>query len=571
MLKEQGGLRVAAVNPAAQAAGLGPGLPLSDARALQPDLKVTPAEPAKDIRALAALADWCGRYTPWTAPEAGGDAGESGGGVWLDISGCAHLFGGEADLLEDLIGRMHGLGYAARAAAADTPGAAWAVARFGMPGGQETVIVPPGGARKALADLPVAALRLSPKVVEGLTRLGLRRAGDLYDLPRGPLVTRFGESLIRRVDQALGRAGEPISPRALPPAYRARLSFAEPVGRTEDVEAAARQLLATLCRDLERDGRGARRLELLCYRVDGETLPITIGTSRPVRDADHLWRLFREHFGSIDAGFGIDVMVLGARVTEALAAEQAGLANHAGRGRRAAAGQIAPDEGPEARMSPLVDQLANRLGAANVVRLAAHESHLPERAVYAVPVLKAGRGGRRRTWGSGPVWFVNRPRPVSLFHPPQPVEAMAPVPDDPPVMFRWRRVVHRVARARMVGGGLRCKPARRGRHARLGADARLLPRRGHGRRPLLALPQRPLPARSVLRGPALVPARHLYLRKCWQWVSLRITGRGRKRTARTLYAKSNQIKSSTSTLSAPAKRRSSLIDPVRRPVSIWER
>ncbi|MCH8189162.1 MAG: DNA polymerase Y family protein, partial [Proteobacteria bacterium] len=119
VLKEQGGLRVAAVNPAAQAAGLGPGLPLSDARALQPDLKVTPAEPAKDIRALAALADWCGRYTPWTAPEAGGDAGESGGGVWLDISGCAHLFGGEADLLEDLIGRMHALGYAARAAAAD--------------------------------------------------------------------------------------------------------------------------------------------------------------------------------------------------------------------------------------------------------------------------------------------------------------------------------------------------------------------------------------------------------------------------------------------------------------------
>ena len=447
MLKEQGGLRIAAVNPAAQAVGIGPGLPLSDARALQPDLKVTPAEPAKDIRALAALADWCGRYTPWTAPEAGGDAGESGDGVWLDISGCAHLFGGEADLLEDLIGRMHGLGYAARAAAADTPGAAWAVARFDMTAGQHTAIVPPGGARKALADLPAAALRLSPMVVEGLARLGLRRAGDLYDLPRGPLVTRFGESLIRRVDQALGRAGEPISPHALPPAYRARLSFAEPVGRTEDVEAATRQLLATLCRDLERDCRGARRLELLCYRVDGETLPITIGTSQPVRDAGHLWRLFKEHFGAIDAGFGIDVMVLGARATETLAVEQADLANSVGKGRRLAAGQIASDEGVEARMSPLVDQLANRLGAANVVRLASHESYLPERAVYAVPVLKAGRDARQRAWGSGPAWFVNRPRPVSLFHPPQPLEAMAPVPDDPPVLFRWRRVVHRVAYA----------------------------------------------------------------------------------------------------------------------------
>ncbi len=442
MLKEQGGLRVAAVNPAAQAAGIGPGLPLSDARALLPDLRVTPAEPAKDIRALATLADWCGRYTPWTAPEAGGDAGGSGDGIWLDISGCAHLFGGEADLLEDLVGRMHGLGYAARAAAADTPGAAWAVVRFGMTAGQETAIVPPGAARKALADLPVAALRLSPMVVEGLARLGLRRAGDLYDLPRGPLVTRFGDSLIRRVDQALGRVGEPISPRALSLVYRARLSFAEPVGRTEDVEAATRQLLATLCRDLERDCRGARRLELLCYRVDGETLPITIGTSRPVRDADHLWRLFKEHFDTIDAGFGIDVMALGARATEPLAPEQADLTNRSSKGRRIAVG-----EGAEARMSPLVDQLANRLGAANVVRLASHESYLPERAVYAVPVLKAGRDGRQRTWDSGPAWFVNRPRPVSLFHPPQPVEAMAPVPDDPPVLFRWRRVVHRVAYA----------------------------------------------------------------------------------------------------------------------------
>ncbi len=448
MLKELGALRIAAANPAAQAAGIAPGLTLADARALVPGVHVDTADPTADARALASLADWCGRYTPWTAAEEDDEAEVGGGGVWLDVSGCAHLFGGEAGLLDDLTGRLEDLGFIARAAAADTPGAAWAMARFGIAAGAVTAIVPQGRARPALARLPAAALRLAPAVTAGLSRLGLRRAGDIYDLPRGPLVTRFGDSLIRRVDQALGRVAEPISPREGVPVHRVRIAFAEPIGRAEDIEGALARLLGPLCDDLHRDGRGARRLELACYRVDGETARVAIGTSRPVRDADHLLRLLRDRIGEIDMGFGIDVMAVHAVSSEPLAAAQLGLAQRRGPGVQESL-SMATDDGADSAMDGLVDRLANRLGPAHVVRLAARESYVPERAVFAVPALKVGRGGAtpRRVWDPGTAWFVHRARPISLFHPPQPIEVMAPVPDDPPVLFRWRRIVHRVARA----------------------------------------------------------------------------------------------------------------------------
>ncbi len=430
---------MAAVNSAAEGAGVVPGLALADARALVPDLHAFPANPDHDARALTRLAAWCGRYTPWTAPEADAGAGEAGAGIWLDVSGCAHLFGGESALLDDLVGRLGGLGFSARAAVAETPGAAWAMARFGMVPGTRTTRIAPGEVRSVLASLPVASLRLAPGVADGLSRLGLRRASDLYDLPRGPLVTRFGESLIRRVDQALGRAPEPVSPQIPPPRYRARFGFAEPIATARAIEAATEKLLATLCAGLERDGRGARQIELSCFRSDGEVARIAAGTSRPVREAGPLLRLLREHFETIDPGFGIDVMVLTAPATDRLADRQLGLS---GRG----TGPDGENGGADgASLAPLIDRLANRLGADNVVRLVPRQSHLPERAVRAVPLLR-GRQAEETPAPSRSPW-AGRPRPLSLFHPPQPVEVMAPVPDDPPVLFRWRRRVHRAVRA----------------------------------------------------------------------------------------------------------------------------
>jgi protein ImuB len=421
--EDRGRLLLAAVDRAAERAGLRTGMALADARALEPGLAAAPADPAGDAEALAALADWCGRYTPWTAVY-GSD------GAVLDITGCAHLFGGEAGLLRDLIGRLRAIGYAGRAAIADSAAAARAIATagpgYGGPGDPlGDAIVSPGRSAEALAGLPVAGLRLGRELCDGLARLGLRRIGDLYALPRAALAARFGAALAGRLDRALAREAEPISPARPVPQHAARLLFAEPIGRTEDVDAAVRRLLATLCDGLERAQRGARRLELAVYRSDGTVQRLAVGTSRPDRRPAHLHRLFAESFDRIDAGFGIDAAMLGALATEPLGAEQLRLADR---------------EDPAPSLADLVDRLSNRLGPDAVSRPMPVESHRPDRAVAAGPPLALPDDAPAG-------WPADPPRPVRLFASPEPVEAMAPVPDDPPLLFRWRGRLHRVAGA----------------------------------------------------------------------------------------------------------------------------
>ena len=430
-------LSIAAVNPAAEAVGIRPGLTLAAARALVPGLATFEADPAADRGALERLAGWCGRYTPWTAVDnCAGGAGAAG--LWLDISGCAHLFGGEAALLDDLALRLCAFGFGARTAVADTPGAAWAVARFADAGA--TTIVPLREARRVLAPLPVAGLRLSPAVVEALGRVGLGRIADLADLPRAPLAARFGDAPLRRLDQALGRTDEAISPRRAVAALRVRRAFAEPIGRADDIVAALGRLLAELCARLEKARQGARRLELVLYRVDGTTAGAAIGTGRPVRDADHLERLFAEKLGTLDAGFGVETMTLAVTAADPLSPVQAGLDDLDGHnGHDGTAGS----DGAR-RTARLVDRLGNRLGADDVVHLHRRASHVPERASRAVSVFEKAPCPSGETVddpGRRP------PRPLHLLPSPQPIQVVAPVPDSPPVMFRWRRHQHRVAEA----------------------------------------------------------------------------------------------------------------------------
>ena len=425
-------MRVTAPSAAAAAEGIVSGLPLTDARAQHPGLKAFPADPVEDAKTLARIAEWCGAYTPWTAPEADGEALEGGSaGVWLDATGCAHLFGGEAKLTRMLIARMWRLGFTAHAGLAETPGAAWAVARFGQIGRERTTgrkdkdgrIVPPGGMRAALTPLPVMALRLPADVIDGLYGLGLRHVGDLLNVPRGPLTARFGEIITRRLDQALGHVFEPISPRLETLPMRVRIMPAEPLGQSTDIVIGLKRLLRQLEARLRRKHLGVRKLVLSLYHVDGEVSRVSIGASRPVRDPDHLLRLFAERLESLDPGFGIEVMALTAPVTEPLPPEQIPLAS-----RRASS---APAE-----LSALVDRLQNRLGTENVMRFDLRESHIPERAAAPVPVFHTGPP-------ASPAPSTCR-RPVRLLPQPETIEATAMIPDGPPVMFRWRRVLHRI-------------------------------------------------------------------------------------------------------------------------------
>jgi protein ImuB len=412
---------VRAVDADAEAQGIFPGQPLADARTLAPGLATVDADPAGDLETLGRLADWCTRWTPWTALD--GDDG-----VLLDLTGCAHLFGGEAALIADLETRLARFGLAAHAALADTPGAAWAMARFAHGAmarfGAGDRIVPPDAQRNALAPLPMAALRLPAETVSGLARLGLRRVGDLYPLPRGPLARRFGPILATRLDRALGRAAEPISPRTPQALWRLHLPFAEPIARHEDIAAGLARLTGDLSLRLAAEAMGARRLAFTIYRVDATCQTVAIGTSAPSRDTRHLLRLFMEKLDGLDPGFGVDLLILAAPEVEALAPSQRTL------------GSVTRNAGTR-ELAPLVDRLANRLGARRVYRLAPVESHWPERA--------------ERRWAppeplDAP--WPHRPfRPLRLFAPPEPIIATAPVPDDPPVQFTWRRRLHRVRAA----------------------------------------------------------------------------------------------------------------------------
>jgi protein ImuB len=412
-----------AVDAAAERLGLRPGLALAHARAMHADLEVVPEDRGRDQALLEAIADQCQRFTPLTAVE-------SLDGILLDIAGCAHLFGGERKLVEDAAQRIASLGFTLRAGVASTIGAASAAARFSA-----TTIVEAGAEREFLISLPLAALRLHPETVAALARVGLKRIGDVIDLPRAPLTARFGAELLLKLDRALGREPEPFVPRRPAPPYLAEQRFAEPIVREEDVLAVTERLAARLKALLERRGEGARRVELMLFRTDGAVRRLTISTSRPVREPRDMRALFVERLNALadalDPGFGFDLARLAVRIAEPLTPEQIDLARS--------------DE--PADLSRLVDRLSARLGARRVSRLVAHDQHLPELAASQLPAQWAHED---------PGWAVFRqfrsmvelsPRPPRLLTKPEPIEAMAAVPDGPPVQFRWRRALHEVVAA----------------------------------------------------------------------------------------------------------------------------
>jgi protein ImuB len=390
-------------------------MPLVSAQALVPGLAIVEAEPEADHAALTRLALWCLRYAPLVAVDAPD-------GLWIDVTGCAHLAGGEEALLADLRARLAQAGFVACVAVAGTPGTAHAVARYA---GQATTVVPASGAVEALAPFPVEALRLPHEICDGLHRVGLDRAGDLIGAPRAPLVRRFGAALALRLAQALGDQFESIHPLTPPDVIERRIPFVEPLITAEAFATVLERLMRAVCRRLDRAGLGARRLDLLFERVDGSVQALRIGTARPSRSVPHLIRLFRERLEQVDPGDGVEAMQLTAETAEPLDFAQI---------------DALPREsevGLEG-LAALVDRLSNRLGAERVYRVEPVESDVPERSVRRVPPLAPP---------SGASWSTAFPRPIRLLDTPQPVMAVAALPNDPPAFFVWRKRRHRVRRA----------------------------------------------------------------------------------------------------------------------------
>ncbi len=345
-------------------------------------------------------------------------------GLLLDVEGCAHLRGGEAGLLADMARRLEGMGLTARLALADTVGCAWALARFAP---QAQTVVPTGAARLALADLPVAALRLDGETVATLRLLGLRDIGQLMPLPRAALARRFrakaqAEAVVLRLDQALGERAEPVVPLTPPPCLQVARSFGAPLIDRALVAAWMPRLLGELAELLAKQGLGVRKLRLTAYRADGSRQDLQAGMGEPTRDVAHMLRLLEPRLETLEPGFGIESL--------GLAAEEAGPFCPA-------QGSFAGDRGA-LDLAQLGDRLASRLGPQAVYRLGALESHVPERAEQMRPRGSAGQDAALN---------LDRMRPLLLLDRPEPVSVIAEVPEGPPARFVWRRLEHRVTRA----------------------------------------------------------------------------------------------------------------------------
>jgi protein ImuB len=404
---------VAAASPEARALGIEAGMALTYARAMVPDLDVADHDPVADAALLERLALLAARRWTPRACVSGED------GLFLDLSGVAHLFGGEERMCRRIVAFCARAGFTARIAVAGTLGAAHALARHGR---GALALCPPGGEAEALAPLPLAALRLDETALATARRVGMETVGELLAMPRGPLGRRFGKDLLVRLDQALGRTAEAIEPVVPEAPPCAKLGLFDPLTTADAIEAALATLLADLIARLEKAGLAARALTLICDRVDGRSERIAIGTSRPSRDAKHLHRLLAMKIETIDPGFGIETLRLVAGRCEPL--------------RPQAIEGALTGEPPAPDLAPLVDRLAGRLGARRLYRWSARESDVPERSVARVaPLAPAAE------W---PAY----PRPVCLLAPPERVEhVVALLPDQPPRRFTWRGRAYHVVRA----------------------------------------------------------------------------------------------------------------------------
>lgn len=394
---------------------------LADARARVPELEGVEHDAAADKAMLEKLADWCDRYTPFVGLD-GAD------GLILDITGCAHLFGGEEALRQDLARRLRHFGFISQSVVAATPDSAHSLVRYGTGGvyGQDE-------AAMAVGALPIAALGADANTILALRRAGLKTISDLACRPRAPLSARFGKDLLDRLSRVLGETDYPISPRRLLPDLAAERRFPEPIALVDQFVRVLGELAGELQHFLEVRGEGGRRFEASFFRSDGEVRRIGVLSGRPLRSPDVITKIFAKKITAladpIDPGFGFDLVRLSVSVSEMLPPLQSGLDSRAN-----------DDE----VVSDLIDRLSARFGEANVVRFMARDSHVPERAAKAVPAISPDESvcDWLPAQAEGPPL-----RPISLFDPPEPIETLAEIPDNPPIRFLWRRVMREIVYA----------------------------------------------------------------------------------------------------------------------------
>jgi len=409
-----GRITITSVNAIAQQQGITKGMALADARAVVPDIGVFDEKPDRVKKLLKKLGEWSIRFAPIVAID-GND------GILLETSGCAHLWGGEASYLAAILDKLNILGYTCKGAISCTIGTSWAIARFG----KNCLIVPPQKEPEFLLQLPPQALRLEVIVVERLQKLGLNTINKFIQMPKSVLRRRFGSGILLRLGQALGTEDETITPIVVVPPYEERLSCLEPIRTAPGIEIAIKKLLEMLCSRLNTEGLGVRNALLKCYRVDGKIVKAEIGTSRSTSKTEHLLKLFALKIPGIEPKLGIELFTLEATKVELVNLFQEKLWNGS------------PGL-QDKNLAELLDRIAGKLPGASIRRYLPQAHYWPERSIR--PSISLAEPSQMQ-------WRNDRPRPIQLLNKPEAIDVTAPIPDYPPMNFRYKGKLHLVNKA----------------------------------------------------------------------------------------------------------------------------
>lgn len=409
-----GRMVITASNVTAEESGVFPGMVVADARAIVPELEVLVDKPGFSEKLLNRIALWCVRFSPLVSVDLPD-------GIILDATGCSHLWNGDQEYVDAIAGRLHEFGYDVRISMADTIGCAWAIARFG----KQSQVIEKGRQLDALLGLPSEALRLSEENTVLLHKLGLRQVSQVLAIPRLSLRRRFGQLILDRLDKALGNEYENIIPVIAAEPWQERLYCLEAIVTLGGIQIALKRLLEALCSKLQKEEKGLRSARLKGFRVDGKTVQVEIGTSRPSTSVSHLFKLFELKLPGFDPESGVELFILEAPVVEDYSPVQQEVW-------RVAESQTG------IQLSELLDRLAGKYGSGKITRYLPDEHYWPERSIK--PAVSLTEKPKTQ-------WRADRLRPFELLPVPERIEVTAPIPDYPPMLFRHKGKLHTVKKA----------------------------------------------------------------------------------------------------------------------------
>lgn len=413
---DHGRMMVTAISSLAMSQGVEVGMRVADAKAICHGIEVIENKPGRKTSLLKGIGEWCVRYSPIVMIDE-----FSMDGLFMDVSGCTHLWGGERNYLKEIISKLKSKGYTVRVAIADTIGAAWAISRFGT----LTPLVSTNGHAEALLSLPPEALRLEDATLANLKKLGFYQIKSFINMPRSVLRRRFGEDFLNRLGQALGTVDEVIQPLQIPVSFQDRLPCLEPIKTRTGIEIAITKLLENLCLQLRAEGKGLRKCVLTCYRIDGKILHTEIGTNSATHSVSHLFKLFELKIEQIRPALGIELFIMEApKVDDVIPGQEVLWTGKPGL--------------DDQSVIQLLDRVAGKVGAGVISRYLPSAHYWPERSLKKSLTITEKHLSE---------WRIDKPRPTELLPNPMPIEVMALIPDHPPKFFIYKGKRHAVVKA----------------------------------------------------------------------------------------------------------------------------